>query len=175
MVKLGTVLLKKSNGIIDLSVITRANGYPSSERFSKGPVPIIECVEEIPCNPCETVCNRNLIKVGKPITNCPVLVDPDGGCTGCAQCIVICPGLAVFVIDKTHSADEASIALPYEELPLPEKGEKILGVDRGGKVVCEGYVHSVLSGKRLNHTNVVTIVVPKEYADNVRYLRRRES
>jgi ferredoxin len=175
MAELKRALLKKSNGIIGLSAITSANGYPSHERFSKGPVPVIECIEEIPCNPCEAVCNRNLIKVGNPITNCPELVDPDGACTGCAKCIVICPGLAVFVIDKTFSPEKASIALPYEELPLPVKGEKISGIDRGGQVVCEGYVHKVLSGERLNHTNVVTIVVPKEYADRVRYLRRRET
>jgi Fe-S-cluster-containing hydrogenase component 2 len=172
MAELKAALLEKSNGIITVSGISRANGYPSSERFSQGPVPIIECIEEIPCNPCETVCNRNLIKVGKPITNCPNLVDPDGGCTGCKKCIVICPGLAIFIIDKTFSSDEASISLPYEELPLPEKGEEIFGINRGGKAVCEGYVHSVLSGKRLSHTNVVTIVVPKEYADDVRYLQR---
>jgi Fe-S-cluster-containing hydrogenase component 2 len=175
MAKFKTALLKKSKGIISISDIAGTNGYPSSERFSKGPVPVIECVEEIPCNPCETVCNRNLIKVGDPITNCPVLVDSDGGCSGCAKCIVVCPGLAVFVIDKTFSQKEASIAIPYEELPLPIKGDKIYGIDRGGQVVCKGCVHNVLSGQRLNHTNVVTIVVPKEHADRVRYLRRIEA
>jgi Fe-S-cluster-containing hydrogenase component 2 len=175
MAELKTTLIEKSNGVVNVSDISRTNGYPSSERFSRGPVPIIECVEEIPCNPCETVCNRNLIKVGKPITNFPSLVDPDGSCTGCKKCIVICPGLAIFIIDKTSSSEEALISLPYEELPLPEKGEKIFGINRGGKAVCKGYVHSVLSGERLNHTNVVTIVVPKEYADEVRYLRRSES
>ncbi len=165
----GQSLIERTNGIITLDEIRKYNGYPSEERFSKGPVPIIECIEEIPCNPCETVCNRNLIKVGTPITNCPRLIDPDGECTGCAQCIVICPGLAVFIVDKTFSAQEAAISLPYEELPLPEKGVKIIGIDRAGKAVCEGQVHKILSSKKLNHTNVVTIIVPKEHADDVRH------
>jgi ferredoxin len=172
MAELKMSLMDKTDGVIDRALIATTNGYPSQERFSRGPVPVIECVEEIPCNPCETVCDRNLIRVGKPITKCPVLVDPEGGCTGCARCIVICPGLAIFVIDKTFSQTEASIALPHEELPLPKKGEKILGIDRAGSAVCEGYVHSVLSGKRLNHTNVVTIVIPKEHVDDVRHFRR---
>jgi ferredoxin len=164
-------LLEKTNGIITLEEIRKYNGYPSEERFSKGPVPIIECIEEIPCNPCETVCNRKLIRIGKPITNCPRLVDPDGECTGCAQCIVICPGLAIYIIDKTFSTREASISLPYEELPLPEKGQNIIGLNRMGKAVCEGRVHKVLSSKKLNHTNVVTIVIPKIYSDEVRHFR----
>jgi Fe-S-cluster-containing hydrogenase component 2 len=166
-------LQNKTNGFVALEELKKAPGYPSEERFQKGPVPVIECIEEIPCDPCQTACNRNLIIVGKPITNLPRLIDPEGACGGCAKCIVICPGLAVFVVDKTFSANEASIALPYELLPLPEEGEEIQGVDRTGKVVCEGYVQKIISGKKLNHTNVVTIVVPKEFADEVRHFYRR--
>jgi Fe-S-cluster-containing hydrogenase component 2 len=164
-------LIEMTNGIITQEEIRRYNGYPTEERMGKGPVPIIECIEQIPCNPCETVCNRNLIKVGKPITNCPRLIDPDCECTGCAQCIIICPGLAVFIVDKTFSEKEASISLPYEELPLPEEGENIIGVNRAGKAVCKGRVHKVLSSKKFSNTNVVTIVIPKDFADNVRHFR----
>jgi Fe-S-cluster-containing hydrogenase component 2 len=166
-------LLEKTDGIISLEDIKKHNDYPSEERFSKGPVPVIECVEEIPCNPCETVCKRNLIVIGKPITNCPRLKDPDGQCTGCTKCIVICPGLAVFIIDKTFSEKEASLALPFEMLPLPEVGERIYGLNRTGKAVCDGYVHKVLTGKKLDQTSVVTIIIPKEFADEVRHLKRR--
>jgi ferredoxin len=161
-----------SPGVLTLAEIRRANGYPSEERFARGPVPIIECVEEIPCNPCETMCPRHLIRVGDPITNPPRLVDAEAACSGCNQCIIVCPGLAVFIIDKTYSATEASIALPYEQIPLPRKGDPIVGIDRNGAEVCPGIVVNVLSGKSLNHTNVVTIAIPKEYADDVRYFRR---
>jgi Fe-S-cluster-containing hydrogenase component 2 len=169
----GESLQSMTKGSVTLEELKKSPGYPSEERFMKGPVPVIECVEEIPCNPCQTACNRNLIIVGKPITNLPRLIDPEGACGSCAKCIIICPGLAVFVVDKTFSENEASIAMPYELLPLPEEGERILGVDRGGKVVCDGYVHRIMSGKKLNHTNVVTIVVPKDFADEVRHFKRR--
>jgi Fe-S-cluster-containing hydrogenase component 2 len=160
-------------GIIDLSEIRLANGYPSNERFAKGPVPIIECVEEIPCNPCETICTRTLIHIGEPITNTPRLVDDEGACSGCNRCIVVCPGLAVFIVDKTFSEAEATIAIPYEQIPLPGKGDTIKGINRAGVEVCTGTVLNVLNGKSLHHTSVVTIVVPKEYADDVRYFRRQ--
>jgi hypothetical protein len=146
MKKDGGSLQQITDGSIGLKDLKKTPGYPTEERFSKGPVPVIECTEEIPCDPC---------------------------CGGCAKCIVICPGLAVFVVDKTFSENEASVAMPYELLPLPEEGEKIQGVDRSGTVVCEGYVHRMFSGKKLSNTNVVTIVIPKEFADEVRHFKRR--
>ncbi len=169
----GDRLLERSAGVVSLEELRKTPGYPTEGRFGKGPVPVIECVEEIPCNPCQTMCDRKLIQVGTPITNLPRLVDAEGECSGCARCIAICPGLAVFIVDKTFSEAEASIALPYELLPLPEKGEKVFGVDRAGRKVCEGYVHRVIAGKRMNRTSVVTIVVSKEHAEDVRFFRRQ--
>ncbi|MGQ9569534.1 MAG: 4Fe-4S ferredoxin [Thermodesulfovibrionales bacterium] len=172
MAKGGGVLLEKTAGVITCADIVKYNGFPSEERFKRGPVPIIECIEEIPCNPCETVCSKNLIRVGKPITNLPRLIDPEGACTGCARCIIVCPGLAIFIVDKTFSRTEASIALPYEELTIPKVGDKIKGVDRAGRAVCDGYVYKVFTGKKLNHTNIVVIIIPREFADEVRYFKR---
>jgi ferredoxin len=168
------ILLQLTDGIIGLDEIRDKNEYPSEERFKKGPVPIIECIEEIPCNPCETVCKRNLITVGKPITNYPGLLDIEAECTSCAQCIVNCPGLAIFIVDKTFSETEASVSLPYEQLPFPKRGKKIKGINRSGKVICEGNVHSILTNVGSNQTNVVTIVIPKEFAHDVKYFRRNE-
>jgi hypothetical protein len=87
--------------------------------------------------------------------------------------VVICPGLAIFIVDKTFSESEASIALPYEFLPLPKKGDRVLGINRAGKSVCEGFVHRVQSAKAYDRTSVVTIVVPKECADEVRFFRAK--
>ena len=50
-------------------------GYPGDERIEKGPVVVIECDEDIPCNPCEDICPREAITVGEPITNLP-RIDP---------------------------------------------------------------------------------------------------
>jgi len=35
--------------------------FPSEERLANGPVAVIECYQNIPCNPCFTACNRNAI------------------------------------------------------------------------------------------------------------------
>jgi ferredoxin len=167
-------LLERTSGVIPLSEFRAHPSYPSEERFRKGPIAIIECVEEIPCNPCQTVCNRSVITVGEPITNLPRLIDQEDLCNGCGQCVVICPGLAIFIVNKAYSPTEATVAMPYEFLPLPEKGARILGINRAGVPVCEGHVLKVQSPKAYNRTSVVTVVVPLEFADEVRFFRVKE-
>ena len=49
----------KINGYPTIDEIRENNGWPSDERFAKGPVAICECVQEIPCNPCEAACPRH--------------------------------------------------------------------------------------------------------------------
>jgi len=149
------------------------NRYPSKERLNKGPVAIIECTEEIPCNPCEAACKFKAIKIGKPITNTPIL--DENLCIGCGSCIAKCPGLAIFVIDKTYSNKEGLIMFPYEYLPLPIPGSSVEAVDRAGKVISSGKVIRVLNNKSLDRTPVVTIAIPKEKLDEVRGIKRLES
>jgi len=160
-------------GYLTKKELVDSNCYPSEERFNKGLVVIIECTEEIPCNPCEAACKFKAIKIGKPITNVPIL-DEDL-CIGCGVCIAKCPGLAIFVIDKTYSDNEGLISFPYEYLPLPLIGSIVKAVNREGKVVSSGKVIKVLNNKSLDRTPVVTIAVPKEKLDEVRGIEKLES
>ena len=156
---------------IDIKEIKKSPGYPSIERLSKGPVAVIECIEEIPCNPCETVCKKKAIIVGKPITNLPRFLCDE--CDGCGKCLSICPGLAIFLVDNTFSESEASISIPYELLPLPEKGDLVDAIDRNGNIICEGRIVRVQNPKAFNHTAVVTFSVPKKYSEIVRNFKLR--
>ena len=148
--------------------LRKSSGWSSDERLNRGPVAVIECIEEIPCNPCETVCPKNSITVGSPITNLPKFHDI---CTGCGKCLVVCPGLAVFMIDRTYSETEASITIPYELIPLPNKGDIVIALNRMGEPVCKGKVLKINSNKNYNKTNLVTISIPKKYSDEVRFFK----
>jgi Fe-S-cluster-containing hydrogenase component 2 len=148
--------------------LKKSPGYPSEDRLSEGSVVVIECIEKIPCNPCETVCPKSSIKVGSPITNLPSF---NNICTGCGKCIVVCPGLAIFMINRNYSDKEATITIPYEILPLPTKGDKIQGLNRQGIPVCEGKIVKVDSNKNFHKTNLVTIAVPKKFSDEVRFFK----
>jgi len=147
-------------------------GIPTKERMLKGPVAVIECFQEIPCNVCEDACPFGAIKVGHPITNLPIL--DENKCKGCKLCITKCPGLAIFVIDLS-SKDEARISLPYEFLPVPVIGEEVEALDRWGFNVTKGKVIEVLYNEKFDKTYIVTMSLPKDYALNVRAIRvRRE-
>lgn len=163
----------RKTGYLAKEELMNLNLYPSEERFKKGPVAIIECTEEIPCNPCEVACKFKAIKIGKPITNLPIL--DENLCRGCGLCVAKCPGLAIFIIDKTYSKKEGLVSFPHEYLPLPVTGSIVEVVNREGKVVSSGKVIKVLNKKGFDRTPVITIAIPKEKLDEVRGIKRLES
>lgn len=61
------------NGYPSWEELKQFNRIPSDERFAKGPVAVIECIQPIPCNPCEGACKFGAICVGDPIINLPCL------------------------------------------------------------------------------------------------------
>ena len=162
----------RTEGFPSWEELKNSRQVPSDERFQKGPVAIIECVEHIPCNPCEACCPFGAITIGEPITNLPRL-DFDK-CVGCGTCIAHCSGLAIFVVDKTFSADRAAVSFPHEYLPLPRKGQTVTAVGRDGENVCKAEVIRVTNPPANDHTPVVMVAVPVEFADVVRGMRRRE-
>lgn len=143
----------------DLEEIT-----PSKERREKGPVAVIECFQNIPCNPCYTACKFDAIGEFTDINHRPK-IDYEK-CTGCGMCISKCSGLAIFIVDESYSEKEALVKIPYEFLPLPEEGSYVTALNREGDLVCRAKVEKVVEIK--NKTNIVCLIVPKEYSMEVR-------
>ena len=157
-------------GIPSEEELARCPGVPSAERMAQGRVACIECVQEIPCNPCEGICRFGAITVGEQITSLPVLHEEN--CTGCGLCVANCPGLAITILDETYSETEASIDFPFEYLPLPEPGDKVEAVGRDGATVCEGTIVSVKKLPSYAGTAVIRMAVPKEHIMDVRSMKR---
>lgn len=146
-------------------------GVPSEERFEVGPVAVIECVQEIPCNPCEPACPFHAIKIGQPITTLPIL-DEDK-CTGCGSCIAKCPGLTIFRVHKNYTDTTCTVEFPFEYLPEPVVGEIVPCGGRDGKPLVDGKVLKVNKPARNEGTTTVMVEVPKEYYMQVRTLCKR--
>ena len=158
------------NGYPSLEEIREANGWPAEERFKQGPVAVIECVQEIPCNPCEEACPFSAITVGLPITTIPRL--RQDVCTGCGLCVSKCPGLAIFIVDKSVGGGMAAVSFPFEYLPLPSRGDTVDAVNRACEFVCRATVVKVANPARNDQTPVVTVELPLEFADTVRSIAR---
>ena len=162
----------KSTGLLTEEELRATPGYNvEALKTKKGPFIMIECVEDIPCNPCETVCPHGAIVVGDNITNLPRVIPEK--CNGCGNCVAICPGLAIFMIDLGYKEGSAAITFAHEYLPLPDKGESVKAVDRAGNVVCDAIVEKIVKVKSFDMTNVITISVPAEYVEIVRGIERK--
>jgi len=139
---------------------------PSPERRARGPYAMVECFQEIPCNPCSTSCPFDAILPMGDINEIPA-IDLDR-CTGCGICAGVCPGLAIFIIDESKGDGTASVTIPYEFRPLPEKGETVRAVNREGDVIGDAVVTRVLLSKKTK-TPLVTVRVADEHVHEVRF------
>lgn len=142
--------------------------FPEQRKLIK-PKAVIECYEDIPCNPCETSCPFHAIHVGADINQQPKL-DVDA-CTGCAICVTSCPGLAIIVAQANDQT--ATLKLPYEFLPRPNPGETWTGVDRSGKAVTPVRIVQVQSVKHQDRTALVTIEFDASHLYDVVTIGRR--
>ncbi len=139
---------------------------PSKERLAKGPVVIVECFQEIPCDPCYTACKQGGFLPFEDINDLPEMDFEK--CNGCGVCIGACPGLAIFIVDETYSDDEALVIIPWEFVPVPEEGSTVKGLNREGEAVAEVKVKKVRSAGKNKNTNLITLIVPKEFAHEIR-------
>jgi len=166
-IPLSQSLLK--NGYIEKEELTRFPGVVKQ----KGIHPVIECTQNIPCNPCQDACKFGCIAVGSRITKLPE-VAKDSRCTGCGMCVASCSGQAIFLVNEDYDETGASVTLPYEFFPYPKAGERGLALGRDGRPVCEAEVISVKSSPVMDQTALLTIRVPKEMAMTARFYRAKE-
>ena len=78
----------KKYGAPSIEELKNSPGFPKHEDYKLGNIAVIECTEQIPCNPCETSCPKGAIKVGNPITNLPTIELEK--CVGCGICENVC-------------------------------------------------------------------------------------
>ena len=74
------------------------------DRLSPRRIAVIECPEEIPCNPCETVCPQGCDPGGESITSRPRL--DTRHCIGCGACVAARPGLAIFLVSSDNNGPD---------------------------------------------------------------------
>lgn len=145
------------------------------ERFpgvvkQKGIHPVIECTQNIPCNPCQDACPKHCIRIGERITSLPA-IDTDNQCIGCGMCVASCSGQAIFLVNEDYEPGFATVMMPYEFLPLPKKGDRGAALDRSGSKVGEAEVVDVRSAVVFDRTNLLTMKVPVELAMRARFFK----
>jgi len=144
------------------------NGIPTPEQVKSVFPPeallvrakaVLECYEEIPCNPCETNCPAGAIHIGEDINARPVLDAKK--CTGCGICVGVCPGLAILTVSL--KGEDAVFQIPWEFLPVPKEGDVWIGTDRAGRPLGDAKILRVRDAKGGDRTRILTVSLPRQH------------
>lgn len=155
------------NGYIRQDEIFR---YPGVKKRG-GIHPVIECTQNIPCNPCQDACKKGCISIGNNITSLPV-VREDQVCSGCGMCVANCSGQAIFLVNDDYEEGFGTVTMAYEFFPLPQVGDIGCACGRDGGYICEAEVVEVKNHKIFDHTNLLTIKVPVDKTMEARFYKR---
>jgi len=138
-----------------------------------GVFPVIHCSQEIPCNPCASACPRGLIRIDpEDIRKVPELVEGDKNCIGCERCVVVCPGLAIALVDYREDSEWPTVTLPYE---LSKKslnvGDIVTAMNEEGKPLGEVEVTEVKAIPKNDRTLLLELKSPKAFAEEIAGVR----
>lgn len=147
------------------------------DTFARSPVmpgpqwrPVFFCSEEIPCNPCTTVCQTSAIHLRPLRGNIMDLPYFDGTkCVGCTSCVAVCPGLAVTLVRRVGD-DSAEVVLPWEfEADFPE-GHTMDLVGQDGEFIESAPVVAKRHNKK-NNTWLLTFRTSVQNASSIAGIR----
>jgi NADPH-dependent 2,4-dienoyl-CoA reductase/sulfur reductase-like enzyme/NAD-dependent dihydropyrimidine dehydrogenase PreA subunit/bacterioferritin-associated ferredoxin len=134
----------------------------------EGVFPVFHCYQEVPCNPCTSVCPVGAVKTkDNKITGLPYLVDMEA-CTGCASCIAVCPGLSVTLLDFRDDPEHPLVTVAYEiwreNIAV---GQKVPVTDIDGAILGYFPVEKISSRKKYPGTLLVKVKVDQMTAPSV--------
>ncbi|OGS50624.1 MAG: sulfurtransferase [Elusimicrobia bacterium RIFOXYB2_FULL_62_6] len=146
-----------------------ATRKPGARDHDKPVYPVLHCHQEIPCNPCVTVCPKKSIKLdGDSIMNNPKFA---GDCIGCFKCLLICPGLAVTLVDYRKDKSAPSVSVPFEiARGLVKKGDAVSITDWEGATLGTAVVTDVKDFTAEN-TLIVIVKASPAIADKIASVR----
>jgi Fe-S-cluster-containing hydrogenase component 2 len=140
----------------------------------EGVFPVFHCSQEIPCNPCTTICpNGGIVIEGDQIMGVPEFVGD--ACDGCEKCVAICPGLAVTLVDYRKDPEMPTVVIPYEfSSKQIEKGDVVTVLDSEGGVLGNVEVTRVRAPRDADRALLVRVAAPADIAPCVAGIRVQE-
>ena len=140
--------------------------YPEIE---EGVVPVIHCTQEIPCDPCASLCSHGLIYIDKrDIRQVPTFMGNSYCCEVCEKCVAGCPGLAITLVNYRENRDLPVVSIPYEFTRETLKAkDRVIVLDTEGQELGEVEVLSVHAIENNDRTLVVQVTAPARIAQRI--------
>ncbi len=140
--------------------------------------PVLHCSQEIPCNPCTSVCSERAIFIDEAdIRQVPDYIAEQLGteCIGCEKCVTVCPGLAITLVDTRHANGNVLVTIPYEfDKGSIQKGDVVTVTDTTGEVLGNVEVVRTRIGKVTDRTMLVKVSAPRMIATRIAGIQVQE-
>lgn len=143
-------------------VFSRSYSLPKENGWE----PMIHCYEEIPCNPCTTVCPHDSIHLSGLTGTIMDIPEFSGQCIGCGLCVLICPGLAITLVRRSKENGKAEVIVPHEFNHDYGPGDQVILRDPSGTNIGEGTVKATRYNKK-HRTHLITLEVAAHLATQV--------
>lgn len=147
---------------------TITEDVPEQER---GCFPVFHCSQEIPCNPCTSVCPHHAIRIeGDDIMGLPEFVGD--ACDACEKCVAICPGLALTLVDYRKDPENPVVTIPYEFTKKSiARGDVVTVLDTEGMLLGNVEVQRVRIDKYADRALLVRVNAPRAIARKIAGIR----
>lgn len=160
-------------------VLKSKPGASTSEEIPEqnaGVAPVIHCSQEIPCNPCASICPQGLIYIDKSdIRAVPKFLGDSYCCGVCEKCVTVCPGLAITLVDYREDHDEPVVSIPYEfQYGNLKKFDSVTVMDTSGNDLGKVEVREVTAIKGNDRTVIVRVKAPAKFARQIAGIRVQE-
>lgn len=157
-------------------VVEQEDAAESAPPAPVGMLPVFHCTQEIPCDPCSSICPKDLIFIDpKDIRQVPTFTGDATVCIGCEKCIAICPGLAITLVDYRKDAANPVVAIPFEfNYEMVKEKESVTVLDTSGEILGDYEVVKVERVASRDHTIVVKVRAPQEVARRIAGIRIQE-
>lgn len=151
-------------------------GKVHSEQLAEldgGILPVIHCQQEIPCNPCTTLCPLELIVIeSDDIRGIPHFVGDNYNCKGCGKCVAGCPGLAITLVNSRKDAENPIVSIPYEFTRESLEGKQTVRViDTNGEELGDVPVVGINAIPNNDRTLIVRVKAPRSIATRIAGIR----
>jgi len=132
--------------------------------------PVMHCRQEIPCDPCASICPKNLIQIDRhDIRSLPEFCTLDNNhCIACERCVAVCPGLAITLVDFRQNRQKPTVSIPLEfSDQYIHVGDLVPVTDIDGKILGRYPVKKIRTLPQFSRTLIVRVEVPGEIATTV--------
>ena len=135
----------------------------------QGIFPVFHCIQEIPCDPCANLCPLGLIGIDElDIRNLPIFQEVEKTCSGCANCVAGCPGLAITLVDYRKNKKQPIVSIPFEfNQGTINVGDLVTVQNTEGKTLAKVPVIEIIEKKSFNATKLIKLSTSKNIAEKI--------